>query len=117
MPFSPEHLQEAAKRHLWMHFTRMGSYETQDVPVIVKGEGPWVWDSTGKRYLDGLSGLYVVMAGHGRRELAEAGARQASQLAYFPIWSYAHPTAIELAERLAELAPGDINRDLFHDRW
>ena len=113
MPFSPEHLQEAAKRHLWMHFTRMGSYETQDVPVIVKGEGPWVWDSTGKRYLDGLSGLYVVMAGHGRRELAEAGARQASQLGYFPIWSYAHPTAIELAERLAELAPGDINRIFF----
>ena len=113
MPFSPEHLQEAAKRHLWMHFTRMGSYETQDVPIIVRGEGPWVWDSTGKRYLDGLSGLYVVMAGHGRRELAEAGARQASQLAYFPIWSYAHPTAIELAERLAELAPGDINRVFF----
>ena len=63
MPFSPEHLQEAAKRHLWMHFTRMGSYETQDVPVIVRGEGPWVWDSTGKRYLDGLSGLYVVYGG------------------------------------------------------
>jgi adenosylmethionine-8-amino-7-oxononanoate aminotransferase len=113
MPFSPEHLQEAAKRHLWMHFTRMGSYDTQDVPIIVKGEGPWVWDSTGKRYLDGLSGLYVVMAGHGRRELAEAAARQASQLAYFPIWSYAHPTAIELAERLADLAPGDINRVFF----
>jgi adenosylmethionine-8-amino-7-oxononanoate aminotransferase len=113
MPFSPEHLQEAAKRHLWMHFTRLGSYETQDVPVIVRGEGPWVWDSTGKRYLDGLSGLYVVQAGHGRRELAEAGARQASQLAYFPIWSYAHPTPIELAERLAELAPGDINRIFF----
>ncbi|HUC14840.1 MAG TPA: aspartate aminotransferase family protein [Acidimicrobiales bacterium] len=113
MPFSPEHLQEAAKRHLWMHFTRMGSYETQDVPVIVRGEGPWVWDSTGKRYLDGLSGLYVVQAGHGRRELAEAAARQASQLAYFPIWSYAHPAAIELAERLAELAPGDISRIFF----
>jgi adenosylmethionine-8-amino-7-oxononanoate aminotransferase len=113
MPFSPEHLQEAAKRHLWMHFTRMGTYETQDVPVIVRGEGPWVWDSNGKRYLDGLSGLYVVMAGHGRRELADAAARQASQLAYFPIWSYAHPTAIELAERLADLAPGDINRVFF----
>lgn len=113
MSFSPEHLQQAAKRHLWMHFTRMGSYETQDVPIIVRGEGPWVWDSTGKRYLDGLSGLYVVQAGHGRRELAEAGARQASQLGYFPIWSYAHPAAIELAERLAELAPGDINRIFF----
>ena len=81
--------------------------------MIVRGEGPWVWDSTGKRYLDGLSGLYVVQAGHGRRELAEAAARQASQLAYFPIWGYAHPAAIELAERLADLAPGDINRVFF----
>ena len=55
----------------------------------------------------------MVQAGHGRRELAEAGARQASQLAYFPIWSYAHPAAIELAERLSDLAPGEINRIFF----
>lgn len=113
MPMSNDHLQEAAKRHLWMHFTRMGTYAEHDVPVIVRGDGPWVWDSNGKRYLDGLSGLFVVQAGHGRRRLAEAGAQQAEQLAYFPLWSYAHPTAIELAERLSELAPGDINRIFF----
>ena len=113
MVLSPEHLQVAAKRHLWMHFTRMGAYAEHDVPVIVRGEGPWVWDSNGKRYLDGLSGLFVVQAGHGRRELAEAGARQGAELAYFPLWSYAHPAAIELAERLSELAPGDINRVFF----
>ena len=107
------HLQEAAKRHLWMHFTRMGSYATHDVPVMVRGEGPWVWDSRGRRYLDGLSGLFVVQVGHGRRELAEAAAAQAEQLAYFPLWSYAHPSAIELAERLAGLAPGNINRVFF----
>jgi adenosylmethionine-8-amino-7-oxononanoate aminotransferase len=107
------HLQEAAKRHLWMHFTRMSSYATHDVPVMVRGEGPWVWDSRGRRYLDGLSGLFVVQAGHGRRELAEAAATQAEQLAYFPLWSYAHPAAIELAERLAGLAPGPINRVFF----
>jgi len=111
--FDDEHLQEAAKRHLWMHFTRMGSYASHDVPVMVKGDGPWVWDSRGKRYLDGLSGLFVVNAGHGREELAEAAARQAKQLAYFPIWSYAHPNAIELSERLAGLAPGDLNRVFF----
>jgi adenosylmethionine-8-amino-7-oxononanoate aminotransferase len=91
----------------------MAAYATQDVPVIVRGEGPWVWDSTGKRYLDALSGLFVVQVGHGRRELAQAGARQAAQLAYFPVWGYAHPTAIELAERLSGLAPGDINRVFF----
>src|ERR1700736_898216 len=105
--------QEAAKRHLWMHFTRMGSYRDHDVPVLVGGEGPWVWDSRGRRYLDGLSGLFVVQAGHGRRELAEAAATQAGQLAYFPLWSYAHPSAIELAERLAALAPGPLNRVFF----
>jgi adenosylmethionine-8-amino-7-oxononanoate aminotransferase len=106
-------LQEAAKRHLWMHFTRMSSYESHDVPVIVRGEGPYVFDQHGKRYLDGLSGLFVSQAGHGRTELAEAAAKQASQLAYFPVWSYAHPNAIELAERLSALAPGDLNRVFF----
>jgi adenosylmethionine-8-amino-7-oxononanoate aminotransferase len=100
-------------RHLWMHFTRLSSYDGRDVPTIVRGEGPYVWDHHGKRYLDGLSGLFTVQVGHGRTELAEAAARQASQLAYFPIWSYAHPTAIELADRLADLAPGDINRVFF----
>jgi adenosylmethionine-8-amino-7-oxononanoate aminotransferase len=96
-----------------MHFTRMGAYVDHEVPVMVRGEGPWVWDSRGRRYLDGLAGLFVVQAGHGRRDIAEAAARQGSELAYFPLWSYAHPTAIELAERLAALAPGHINRVFF----
>ncbi|MDQ6838474.1 MAG: aspartate aminotransferase family protein [Actinomycetota bacterium] len=106
-------MQEVAKRHLWMHFTRMSSYDHHDVPIMVRGEGPWVWDSRGRRYLDGLSGLFVVQVGHGRQELAEAASRQAGQLAYFPLWSYAHPNAIELSERLANLAPGDLNRVFF----
>ena len=75
--------------------------------------GPYVWDSHGKRYLDGLSGLFVVQAGHGRQELADAAAKQAAELGYFPLWSYAHPSAIQLAERLASYAPGDINRVFF----
>ncbi len=108
---SDEALQEGAHRNLWMHFTRMSN--GQPVPVIVRGEGVWVWDSDGKRYLDGLSGLFTSQVGHGRTELAEAAARQAGTLAYFPIWSYAHPTAIELADRLAGLTPGDCNRIFF----
>jgi adenosylmethionine-8-amino-7-oxononanoate aminotransferase len=106
-------LQEKAKRHLWLHFTRMSSYADQDVPVIVRGEGQYVFDQNGKRYLDGLAGLFVSQIGHGRTEVAEAAARQASELAYFPLWSYAHPQAIELAERLAVMAPGDLNRVFF----
>jgi hypothetical protein len=106
-------LQEKAKRHLWLHFTRMSSYADHDVPVIVRGEGAYVYDQHGKRYLDGLAGLFVSQIGHGRTEVAEAAARQASELAYFPLWSYAHPQAIELADRLANLAPGELNRVFF----
>ncbi len=106
-------LQEKAKRHMWLHFTRMSSYAASDVPVIVRGEGQYVYDQRGKRYLDGLAGLFVSQIGHGRTEVAEAGARQAAELAYFPLWSYAHPQAIELADRLAGLAPGDLNRVFF----
>ncbi|GAA0343953.1 aspartate aminotransferase family protein [Actinoallomurus spadix] len=106
-------LQDAAKRHLWMHFTRMSSYKDADVPVIVRGEGAYVYDDKGRRYLDGLSGLFVSQLGHGRRELADAAGAQAGELAYFPLWSYAHPGAIELAERLAALAPGDLDRVFF----
>jgi adenosylmethionine-8-amino-7-oxononanoate aminotransferase len=105
--------QEAAKRNLWLHFTRMSAYADSEVPVIVRGSGPYVFDQHGKRYLDGLAGLFVSQVGHGRTDIAEAGARQASELAYFPLWSYAHPKAIELAARLADMAPGDLNRVFF----
>ncbi|WP_442802362.1 aspartate aminotransferase family protein [Streptomyces sp. CMB-StM0423] len=104
---------KAAYDHLWMHFTRMSSYENAPVPTIVRGDGAYIYDETGKRYLDGLAGLFVVQAGHGRTELAEAAAKQAAELAYFPIWSYAHPKAVELAERLAAGAPGDLNKVFF----
>jgi adenosylmethionine-8-amino-7-oxononanoate aminotransferase len=107
------HLQAAAHRHLWLHFTRMSSYAEGDMPMIVRGSGQYVYDNRGKRYLDGLSGLFVSQIGHGRAEVAEAGARQATELAYFPLWSYAHPRAIELAERLGALAPGQLNRVFF----
>jgi adenosylmethionine-8-amino-7-oxononanoate aminotransferase len=106
-------LQAAAKRHLWMHFTRLAGYEHKDVPVIARGEGCYVFDEHGTRYLDALAGLYTVQLGHGREDLAEAARAQAETLAYFPIWSYAHPGAIRLATRLAALAPGDLNRVFF----
>ncbi|WP_079123424.1 aspartate aminotransferase family protein [Streptomyces abyssalis] len=102
-----------AHDHLWMHFTRMSSYQQAPVPTIVRGEGTHIYDTNGKRYLDGLAGLFVVQAGHGRTELAEAANKQAQDLGFFPIWSYAHPKAVELAERLAHHAPGDLNKVFF----
>jgi adenosylmethionine-8-amino-7-oxononanoate aminotransferase len=107
-------LADKARDHLWMHFTRHSTYEQGGhVPVIVRGEGAYIWDDQGNRYFDGLSGLFTVQAGHGRTELAEAAAKQMSELAFFPLWSYAHPTGIELAERLSFYAPGDLNRVFF----
>jgi adenosylmethionine-8-amino-7-oxononanoate aminotransferase len=104
---------KAAQDNLWMHFTRHSSYGGGEVPTIVRGDGAHIYDIHGKRYLDGLSGLFVVQMGHGRAELAEAAAKQAQELAFFPLWSYAHPKAAELAQRLAELTPGDLNRVFF----
>jgi adenosylmethionine-8-amino-7-oxononanoate aminotransferase len=125
-PFDHDHLQQAARDHLWMHFTRHSSYDhgpgfaeshpgpgPTEVPVIVRGEGAYIWDSRGKRYLDGLAGLFVSQLGHGRADLAEAAAAQARELAFMPLWSYGHPSAIELAERVAGHAPGDLNRVFF----
>ena len=115
-PMDDAQLQQAAKDHLWMHFTRHGSYggpDGADVPVMVRGEGAYLYDSHGKRYLDGLAGLFVSQLGHGRTDLAQAGAAQAQELAFMPLWSYAHPSAIELAAKVAGYAPGDLNRVFF----
>ena len=107
-------LQETARRHLWMHFSRMGGYDAEhEIPIIARGEGAYVWDDHGNRYLDGLSALFCCNAGHGRADYGEAAAAQIRELDFYTNWSYAHPRAIELAERIAELAPGDLNRVFF----
>ena len=97
-----------------MHFSRMGGYgDEKEIPIIVRGDGCYVYDEHGNRYLDGLSALFCVNAGHGRTELGEAAARQVEELDFYTLWSYAHPRAIELATRIASLAPGDLNRVFF----
>jgi adenosylmethionine-8-amino-7-oxononanoate aminotransferase len=107
-------LQQLAKSHLWMHFSRMGGYDDDhQIPIISRADGCYVYDDHGNRYLDGLSGLFCVNAGHGRTEYGEAAARQVEELDFYTLWSYAHPRAIELAARLANLAPGDLNRVFF----
>src|SRR5215213_7817011 len=109
-------LQQLARRHLWMHFSRMGGYDAEhQIPIISRAEGCYVYDEQGNRYLDGLSGLFCVNAGHGRTEYGEAAARQVEELDFYTLWSYAHPRAIELAARIASLAPGELNRVFFTD--
>ena len=107
-------LQQLARQHLWMHFSRMGAYgPDHEIPIITRAEGCYVYDEHGNRYLDGLSALFCVNAGHGRTEYGEAAARQIEELDFYTLWSYAHPRAIELAARIAGLAPGDLNRVFF----
>jgi adenosylmethionine-8-amino-7-oxononanoate aminotransferase len=91
------------------------SYADHEIPIIVRGDGCYVYDEHGKRYLDGLSALFCVNAGHGRAEIGEAAAEQSKELGFFTNWSYAHPRSIELAGRDASLAPGDLNRVFFTD--
>ncbi len=105
-------LARQADRHLWGHFSALGR-SVDGMPIIERGEGCYVWDNHGNRFLDGLAGLYTTQAGYGRVELAKAAGAQAEKLGFFPIWTYAHPTAVELAARLAELTPGDLNRVFF----
>jgi adenosylmethionine-8-amino-7-oxononanoate aminotransferase len=111
---SPAELQKAAREHLWLHFTRMGGYLESEVPVIVRGDGCYLEDSNGKRYLDALAGLFAVQIGYSYgEEVGEAATAQLKELPFYTNWSYAHPRAIELAAEVASLAPGDLNRVFF----
>ncbi|HEY8502420.1 MAG TPA: aspartate aminotransferase family protein, partial [Solirubrobacterales bacterium] len=100
--------------HLWMHFSRMGGYDSDhEIPIISRGEGAYVWDEHGNRYLDGLSALFCCNVGHGRGDYGDVAAKQVRELDFYTNWSYAHPRAIELAKRVADLAPGELNRVFF----
>jgi adenosylmethionine-8-amino-7-oxononanoate aminotransferase len=111
---SPAALQQAARDHLWLHFTRMAGYADSEVPIIVRGDGCYLEDSNGKRYLDALAGLFAVQIGYSYgEEIGEAAAAQMRELPFYTNWSYAHPRAIELAAEIARLAPGDLNRVFF----
>ena len=107
-------LQQAARDHLWLHFTRMGGYRDAEVPVIVRGDGCYLEDANGKRYLDALAGLFCVNIGYGYgEEVGQAALEQMRELPFYTNWSYAHPRAIELAHEIAQLTPGDLNRVFF----
>jgi adenosylmethionine-8-amino-7-oxononanoate aminotransferase len=111
---TPDALEQAAKRHLLMHFTRHSAYDHGYLPVIERGDGCWLWDTRGTRYFDGLSGLFCVEIGYGHgAEIGAAVKAQMEKLPFYTNWSCAHPPAIELASKVASLAPGDLNRVFF----
>src|SRR2546422_7796995 len=97
-----------------MHFTRMAGYRAGEIPIIVKGDGCYLEDANGKRYLDALAGLFAVQIGYSfGEEMGQAALEQMRALPFYTNWSYAHPRAIELAYEVAQLAPGDLNRVFF----
>jgi adenosylmethionine-8-amino-7-oxononanoate aminotransferase len=108
---STTELQQAARDHLWLHFTQMAGHEP---PIIVRGEGCYLEDIEGRRYLDALAGLFAVQVGYSYgEEMGQAALEQMRELPFYTNWSYAHPRAIELAQEVASLAPGDLNRCFF----
>jgi len=111
-----ERLQEAAHDHLLLHFTRNGAFGAgkPELLVLERGEGPYVFDTTGKRYIDGLSSLFCAQIGYSYGEaMAAVASKQLTTLAFNTNWGTAHPAAIELAEQLAQRTPGDLNRIFF----
>jgi adenosylmethionine-8-amino-7-oxononanoate aminotransferase len=111
---SVEQLQQQARDHLWFHFTRLSALRDQEVPIIARGEGCYLEDVHGKRYLDALAGLFAVQIGYSfGPEVGEAAAAQMRELPYYPVWGHAHPPAIELAAEIAALAPDDLGRLFF----
>src|SRR6478736_6377362 len=108
---SAEELQRLASEHLWLHFTNMAAAKP---PIIVRGDGCYLEDVDGKRYLDALAGLFSVNLGYGfGEEIGQAALEQMRELPFYTNWTYAHPRAIELATEVASLAPGDLNRAFF----
>jgi adenosylmethionine-8-amino-7-oxononanoate aminotransferase len=103
-------IRQQAMDHLWLHFAQV---PTQGPIVIERGDGCYLWDSDGNKYLDALAGLFVTEIGHGRSDLANAASKQAETMAFFPVWGMAHPPAAALAAKLAELSPGDMDRVFF----
>ena len=105
--------RERAQRHLVPHFTRGDAWRADDLVVIDRGEGCYVWDADGNRYLDGLSGLFCTNLGHGRSDLTAAAAKQMDKLAFYSNWGFAHPASIEAASTIAGVAPSGLDRVFF----
>lgn len=102
-----------AQAHLLPHFTSGAAWRREDLLVIERGEGCYVYDNQGTEYLDGLSGLFCTNLGHGRRDLSAAAVEQMDRLAFYPNWGFATEPATNAATMIAEEAPGDLDEVFF----
>jgi adenosylmethionine-8-amino-7-oxononanoate aminotransferase len=107
-------IEQHALDHVWIQQASWVEIAENDgLHVFEKGEGIYLYDTRGRKYIDGISGLWVVNAGHGRREIGEAMAEQASKLAYASSANYTTVPAVQLAAKIAEKTPGDLSRVFF----
>jgi len=108
-------LVEADRRHLWHPFTQTKEWAEQPMLIVAAGEGPYLIDVEGNRYLDGVSSLWVSLHGHRREEIDRAVRDQLDRVAHSTLLGLSHVPAIELAEKLAQLAPGGLTRVFYSD--
>ncbi len=101
--------------HLWHPFTQMRGFREEELLIITRGEGVYLYDLEGRRYLDGVSSLWANLHGHRRPELDRAVTAQLSEVAHSTLLGLAHPPAIALARRLAQIAPSGLNKVFFSD--
>lgn len=113
--FSTEQLREWDRRHVWHPFTQMQDWERDQPIVITRGEGSWLIDSEGNRYLDGVASMWTNVHGHCRRELNEALKQQVDRLEHSTLLGLASEQSIILAHRLAEITPAGLDRFFYSD--
>ncbi|MPY97046.1 MAG: aspartate aminotransferase family protein [Actinophytocola sp.] len=106
-------IRAQARRHLFPHFTKGAAWRDDALPIITRGEGCYIYDDSGRAFLDGLAGLFCVNIGHGRTDIPAAAAKQMESLAYWTNWSAAHPASVEAATLIAGHAPGDLETVFF----
>ena len=113
-PVSTRGYQQRDAAHHLHPFTDTTQLNKEGSRIIVRGEGIWLWDSDDNRILDGMAGLWCVQIGHGRTEIADAVHRQMKDISYYnTFFNTSHPPAVELAEKVAELAPPKMNHVFF----
>jgi adenosylmethionine-8-amino-7-oxononanoate aminotransferase len=115
MEYDLETLKQWDREHLWHPFTQMQGFREEAPLIISRGEGIYLYDLKGRRYLDGVSSLWANLHGHRRRELDEALTGQLSRVAHSTLLGIAHPPAILLARRLVEVTPPGLNKVFFSD--